>query len=88
MVLNADIGPKVQAIHNKVKADGALIKSGSADVYELGGVKSMISDGGYSIQLVTEDLIVWSEYGSGKSDFVRGSLYDLNMLVEELEIAL
>jgi len=88
MILNASIPEKVEAIHQRVKQDGRKANSSpSVDAYEFCGIRSMMTDAGYSHKIVSESLNVWAEHGSGLHGFMRGDEAALNNLLTQLGIA-
>lgn len=89
MILNESIPAQLDAIKRRVQQDGEYISrpGSSVDTWEFCGIKAAMGDGGYSVQIATDKLIVWGEHGSGKSGFTRGTQLDLRDLLTQLGLA-
>ncbi len=84
--MTQSIPAKLDAIKRKIQKDGQAIQQGPEGGWEANGVKAMIADGGYSVAVVTEQLSVWGEHGSGRSGFFRGDEAALDTLMAQLGV--
>jgi hypothetical protein len=78
---------KVQAIHDLIKQTGTLIPKSipsGADAWQAGEVKSIMTDGGYGLQIVAPQVTVWAQYGSDMHGFMAGNVDDLNNLLAQM----
>lgn len=82
-----DIPNKLDRIKQKIQRDGVPVAGHPGEgAWEAYGVKAMIADGGYSVMIVTDQLSVYGEHGSGRSGYFRGGEADLIALLEQLGI--
>lgn len=80
-----DIPNKLDRIKQKIQRDGVSVAGHPGEgAWEAYGVKAMIADGGYSVMIVTDELSVYGEHGSGRSGYFRGNEQDLEALVSQL----
>ena len=77
---------QLDKIKGYVQKNGQSINVGPEGGWEFQGIRAMIADGGYSVQVVTDELSVWGEHGSGRSGFFRGDETVLAALLEKLNI--
>lgn len=80
-----DIPNTLDRIKRKVEKEGQPVAGHPGEgAWESNGVKAMIADAGYSVMIVTDELSVYGEHGSGRSGYFRGDEQVLEALVKRL----
>lgn len=81
---------KIQAIHRFIKSEGMYVEttSKSADRWEFKELSTLMTDGGYGLQISGPDFAAWADLGCNQHGLMRGSEEHLDQVIRELGITL